>query len=59
MPRRIEPTIPAGAQLIQRSGSDAWYVQWYDPDIKRMRRWSTGATERAAAEAAWTKTVSG
>ena len=59
MPRRIEPTIPAGAQLIQRSGSDVWYVQWYDPDIKRMRRWSTGAADRAAAEAAWERVAAG
>lgn len=59
MPKRIEPSIPAGAQLIQRAGSECWYVQWYDPDIKRMRRWSTGATDRAAAEAAWERVAVG
>jgi integrase len=53
VPRRIEPSVPAGGSLVRRPDSASWYVQWCDPDAKRLRRWSTGATDRAAAEAAW------
>ncbi len=41
---------PGTVKLIQRERSPFWYIEYYDPDARRMRKFSTKERDRAAAE---------
>jgi hypothetical protein len=41
---------PGTVKLIQRERSPFWYIEYYDPDARRMRKISTKERDRAAAE---------
>lgn len=41
---------PGTVKLISRERSPFWYLEYYDPDARRMRKFSTKERDRAAAE---------
>ena len=41
---------PGTVKLISRERSPFWYIEYYDPDARRMRKVSTKERDRAAAE---------
>src|SRR5689334_3050964 len=46
-PRGGEPV-----RLAKRDGSDCWYLEWYDPARGRVRKRSTGTSDRREGEVA-------
>ena len=59
MPKRREPeTLPTSSTLVLRNDSPFWYVQYYDPGLGKMQRWSTGEKDKARAEAARARKLS-